>query len=393
MSAKFVLALSVSFLVLSSPVFAKVSAPAANICTWTDAMPVLYHEYGTDVCPPRFRLKPGSGDCQDDPGSFNVVDCASFCEMRTEFRYGQEVPYHVMPMCTGGTSCTLTENRHVGSNWKFKLNGNYKTGPFTAGVAGGYNEKAGQSESFKYSKDLKHNECGYFTFIPIMRDTCGTYTEGQLDKYNNPAAECKSTRTVGNACCSQAVTVTDRFYWFTRVVRGVAVFVYLNCDTLEPLEDKYQESPFNKPGVRLPRGLGLTNAYKDIWFASQFKTLASQSDSAVCNDRKDVNATDCMEVLADVTDRGADVVPLSNTAKGNGITIGAFNSCIMHLSFNEEWTPGRCVVSYLEIAAAAQTVFDTCTNNNTGMIGGSHVVRRIGECGATVSFLSKSTPL
>ncbi|EXJ68098.1 uncharacterized protein A1O5_08713 [Cladophialophora psammophila CBS 110553] len=383
MSANFCLVLSISFLILSPQVFSPASATVeANVCAWDGAMPILYHEYGTDVCPPKFKMAPNGMDCEDNPNG----GCASYCEMRTNFFYGQEKPYSSMPMCTGGLTCTLTESKHIGYNVKAKVNGNFKQGALTFGITGGWNTKTGQSQSYKYSKSLEHNECGYFTFIPILHESCGTYSEGSLID-----GKCHHTQSIGNSCGTQAVTVEDHWYWFTRVVRGVAVFVYLDCTTLEPLPNDRQEAPFNQDGVRLPRGLPLANAFKTMWNVSRETNVTALSDAAVCDNDIRTYADDCLAAFTDVSDRGGDMVPTANALKGQSLTLSKSGTCAMHLSFDEDWkVPVFCEVSLLEVAAAAESIYELCTSSNDGTVGGSHVVRIPGNCGSTIKFLPVS---
>lgn len=75
---------------------------SVDICLWTDSMPLLYHEYRNNACPPNFNLQPDGINCEDHiVTSFawnGYWDCASFCQMRTTFSYGKEQPYLRVPM-------------------------------------------------------------------------------------------------------------------------------------------------------------------------------------------------------------------------------------------------------------------------------------------------------
>ncbi|KIX95634.1 uncharacterized protein Z520_08754 [Fonsecaea multimorphosa CBS 102226] len=128
------------------------------------------------------------------------------------------------------------------------------------------------------------------------------------------------------------------------------------------MPDEMQEAPFNQHGVRLDRGLALARAYKTMWNASLYGPVAAQSDIAVCDDHKSVNASDCGQIVADLRDRGADEVPALNATRGNGFTIAK-----SRLRRSPSTTP--------------------VPNTTDGMVGGSHVVRHVGNCGATVTFL------
>jgi hypothetical protein len=103
------------------------SADVNYVCDWKDGEPVLYHEYHTDVCPAPNSLLP-DGRCEPriikegSPGN-----CDSFCQMRTNFYYGPEIPLQDA-YCHGPGSCTVSSNRRVGGTWKLKVNPNLNVG-------------------------------------------------------------------------------------------------------------------------------------------------------------------------------------------------------------------------------------------------------------------------
>ena len=158
-------------------------------------------------------------------------------------------------------------------------------------ITGGYSEKSGISQAYKFSKHLEKGECGYFTFIPIVRSVCGTYTEGILR-----GAICDSQFTIGNACIDELVgfdTKDNIKDW--RTVRGVVAFVYLDCLTLAPAPDDKQDVAWLQPGVRLPRGNTLlARAYENLWTRSSQISMASQNGDPVCTGDKAANATECV---------------------------------------------------------------------------------------------------
>jgi hypothetical protein len=94
-----------------------------------DPQPILYHEYGTDSCPPPFRLKP-NGQCQDN--TIGNLDCASFCNLRTNFFYTYEQPFLSNSYCLGKMTCTISESEHQSWSWKVKTNLNINI-PFIKG--------------------------------------------------------------------------------------------------------------------------------------------------------------------------------------------------------------------------------------------------------------------
>lgn len=170
-----------------------------DLCEWDLAQPQLYHSYNTTACPPAFTFAANGMDCEEDRPYKNV--CASFCQMRTIFYYGQEQPYIQAPLCRGETRCKLSESVHQGYSSKIKMNGAFKEGALTTGITGGYNSKSGISQSWSFTKDIPQGECGYWTFVPFVREACGTYSQAAVinDQCDPPI------QTTGNACIEQLI--------------------------------------------------------------------------------------------------------------------------------------------------------------------------------------------
>jgi hypothetical protein len=106
---------------------------AFNICDFKDATPEFYYSCSNDECPPKFILADNGIDCIEY--KLDGSTCASFCQMRTKFYYGQEQPFHRIPICRGGEICRITETVHQNYGWKVKTNGNFKEGALTEGVS------------------------------------------------------------------------------------------------------------------------------------------------------------------------------------------------------------------------------------------------------------------
>lgn len=106
----------------------------------------------------------------------------------------------------------------------------------------------------------------------------------------------------------------------------------VNCTTLQPLPDDQQEAPYNAPNVRLPRGLGvggatagLIGAFEHMWNTTINRgIMVAQMNKTTCTDPTDshrVNATDCIETLADVYDRGGEPVPHGVAGRWVGVSV------------------------------------------------------------------------
>lgn len=192
---------------------------------------------------------------------------------------------------------------------------------FLCRITGGYSEKPGISQGYKFNKQLQDNQCGYWTFIPFVKGTCGTYTEGR--KIDVPRNHCSDSNTVGNACVEQLVDLDDSIQGW-RAVRGIVVFAFVDCLTLQPLPDENQDVAFTQPGVKLPRVNVLSDAYENLWNQSAQVALLSQNNDTTCTntDIRATNISDCVEAISDTLNHGDLLVDTTGAEKGQGITIG-----------------------------------------------------------------------
>ena len=263
-----------------------------DICEFTDATPEFYYEYGIDECSPRFFLAPNGVDCEYYQLDKKVW--ASFCQIRTTFHYGQEQPYVRVPVCRGKESCSIGESVHQSYGWKIKTNGNFKEGALTAGITGGYN-KSGVSQSYKITKTLRKDTCGYWTFIPYVKTTCGTYTSAAI-----VGACCEPDLpwyTNGNACADQAISLDDPF-WSARTICGDTVLVYVDCKTLLPLPNEQQEWSYRQDGVKQPRHYH--DAYVDLWHAQLGNENANivEANDVQCDSKTQADVGDCVDAIS-----------------------------------------------------------------------------------------------
>jgi hypothetical protein len=143
-----------------------------NVCDWVNASPILYHEYGANFCPPPLRLNP-DGSC---PTSVYIDDnshpfCGGFCQIRTNFIYGMEIPF-INAYCHYPYSCSLQESLAQGTTWKLKLPVNFSPPLAKVGITAGFSGNTnGITMSQKRKIDLHQDQCGYWTFLPIDKDT------------------------------------------------------------------------------------------------------------------------------------------------------------------------------------------------------------------------------
>ena len=269
-----------------------------SICDFREAVPELYYSYGTNECPPAFYMSP-NGDCAGY--QIDKLTCASFCQLRTKFYYGQEQPFTRIPICRGGDTCRITETVHQAYGWKKKVNGNFKQGALTLGVTGGYKDISGIAQAYSITKILPEHTCGYWTFVPYVREACGTYSEAAIIK-----GECDHPfQTTPNACVEQPVQlVTDDKLPDMRVLRGIIVFVYVDCKTSALLPDEKQDPAFAQPGVKLPRHYkSAYDAYYKDQGAGDLSVLVKDKDAKCKSKDSDrANASDCNDAITMLLD-------------------------------------------------------------------------------------------
>jgi hypothetical protein len=114
--------------------------------------------------------------------------------------------------------------------------------------------------------------------------------------------------STGNACIEQLVDLPKEGIWPTiRTVRGLVVFVYVDCLTLDPLADEKQDVAFRQPGVKLPRHY--RPAYNDHWNAMRSGIIPSNADCAKAEDK--VGTGDCLDAMGTLLSApGNDASPL-----------------------------------------------------------------------------------
>jgi hypothetical protein len=138
-------------------------------CDGVDATPVLYHKYGTDKCKPTFEVDK-RGKCYENPNNhWPWQSCQQFCQQETEFVYTQEKPF-ANAFCHGPQTCTITstDTRTVTGN----LNFNAKfVEAYGIGITGGFSVASASAFARAFSVKLEQGECGYFTFVPVIKKT------------------------------------------------------------------------------------------------------------------------------------------------------------------------------------------------------------------------------
>ncbi len=107
----------------------------------------------------------GDGSC---PAQFKK-NCIAYCEVRTTFAYGVEQPLD-HPYCHGPATCTVGTNKASAYTWSGSVN-NAWLDALGFGITGGYSSRTTTTDVRSTSVKLDQGKCGYFTFLPILRES------------------------------------------------------------------------------------------------------------------------------------------------------------------------------------------------------------------------------
>ncbi|KAL8809228.1 MAG: hypothetical protein Q9200_003607 [Gallowayella weberi] len=210
--------------------------PRANPCE-RSGTPILYHDYGPDVCPGKYQLNPDGKTCP-----MNLEDnCEVFCQTSDRFFYDQEQPAWLHGQgsshCYGPMTCTITDSK----TWTWTFTGSGTVG-FTIekimniGATAGFSYAVANMLLNSNSVTLKENECGYFTFLPLLEKTCFDVTEEH---------------------CGTRPSYTPDF----SSIKGATIFVKINCSNNERLPMDQQNPAYRHDGVAAPQQV------YDTWIA------------------------------------------------------------------------------------------------------------------------------
>lgn len=272
--------------------------PRAGTPCDRDGTPILYQDYGVDKCPGKYQLNPDGRTCP-----MNLEDdCEVFCQTNVRFFYDQEQPAWLHGQggshCYGPMTCLISSSQ----TWTWTYSG---SGTVTGTIAkviqiggtGGLSYASATTLLSQNSVTLKDNECGYFTFLPLLQETCGTSTLGEPTQ---------NSTTKG---CGFDVTEEDcaRFPSFTpdgKSVKGATIFVKIDCANNQRLPMDQQNQAYNHEGVPAPQSV------YDAWIAelpenpSSAPTTAAPTNEPVATQPPAPTATSNPQPTCDCNENG-----------------------------------------------------------------------------------------
>jgi hypothetical protein len=268
------------------------------------------------------------------------------------------------------------------------------------GITGGYSDDTdGYTYSVSRSVTLGENECGYFTFIPIKRETCGTRTSAQLQNLkSNDRRDCVNDVHTWANVCAEDQQFWPRLNWPDwldglptwmkpeAVMRGETVLVRTSCSDRRRLPLDRQDEAYRHPGVALDQGL--CQSLSEAWVKQE--AITPQASDTICGNAPGVGQqpsafrTDCDHIMADLFATPGVVIPVK---KGDVGLIQQQGNCRIEVVYGKTYGDG-CKVTHAEVGLAALKLSEKCTNMDNGSIGGSRRIRT-GDCGAQVGIRGK----
>ncbi|KAL4926736.1 uncharacterized protein BDV17DRAFT_268993 [Aspergillus undulatus] len=335
--------------VMASPV--SQALQRRNPCDGVNASPVLYHEY-REQCPPKYTQNEKQ-EC--DHCSWQVNDCAAFCQVRTNFIYGVEQPF-ANTYCHGPQTCVISETHTRTVGLSLSISPQLQKA-LAVGITGGFTMSSADAFARTHSVNLPMGQCGYFTFVPVLKETCGTMTtEDFISYYPGFQISCNHDKrtNIQNYCQKQLWRNQDG------TVDGETIFVYTDCSNRMPLPMEEQDPVYQKPGVALDRGV--YEAYANAW-GNIDRTV--DADSLVsCGLGLQTEPTDignCTQALEFLLQEPGTEIPREREGRLLKAT-DTSTSCDIGVLYRSDWDD-TCHYTYADVALAAYSVIDKCSDD------------------------------
>ncbi|CAN8099772.1 unnamed protein product [Discula destructiva] len=224
-----------------------------NACDGTDGyMPILYHNYTGDDCPPpNNRLTDDGRQCYFGKYGDIAHNCDAYCQLYTYFEYALEVPFP-MSYCNYPLECSLSAS--YSASWTWGISFSTKVGKaLKIGISGSYSQAYGTTTGRSWSFTPAEGQCGYFSFVPIKKIACGIYSESTFSYSHFYGYYCKDDVRTSVLCPPQVWNVPQPSG--SSGPDGTVIFVNTDCDTRQPLDAEHQDKVYRHPGVPLDRGV------------------------------------------------------------------------------------------------------------------------------------------
>ncbi|PLN85513.1 hypothetical protein BDW42DRAFT_160637 [Aspergillus taichungensis] len=330
-----------------------------DVCDGVNATPVLYHEYRGDKCKPKYTMNK-DGVCNHAHWPENK--CAAYCQVRTNFFYGQERPFP-NTYCHGPESCTITATHTVTVGWSITISPQIQNA-MKVGVSGGFSGSSGDAFARSYSVKLESGQCGYFTFVPVVKEVCGTLSTQHVRAMPSPILPvywCLGDYTTTPNVCAQELRHNS-----DGTVDGETIFVRTHCDNRMPLPSGDQDPVYQKPGVPMDRGM--QEAWAETW-GKEDLTAADKDSPVKCETSGgSPKVEDCRHAFGALLQ--SPHVPATAGKEGKTWWAGYVHSCAIALYYQSDWEENACDIQLGDIAVAAYSITEQCAKDGEERVGG-----------------------
>jgi hypothetical protein len=223
---------------------------------------------------------------------------------------------------------------------------------------------------------LKPSQCGYLTFIPILKEACGTLTISPA----SPQGCLGPDESTGNFCVTQLANpkpMNKNGYAF---LQGTFVFVFVDCNTLIPLPADQQSDAYKMPNVAISDTA--MAAYKSYWTGNHIQLPAPE---CVWNPTFVPALKDCVEAVAGLRDLVDERATLPTQTSGETYNIITAGTCTIEVNYVSNWGDD-CTFQVPWVMWAAQEVLDGCAANDGSIVGGIQQMQMGGDCQAGVAL-------
>ncbi|KAF2205692.1 hypothetical protein GQ43DRAFT_467956 [Delitschia confertaspora ATCC 74209] len=228
---------------------------------------------------PRKNTVDGKGHCskpiRNVPGK---EGCTGYCEVRITMSYGQEVPFS-SSTCPELTTCRVDKAESVTITNTYTINVGITGGvgkrdetssnpalsllpreegaesilkaSFDVGASYSWSKAVSYGTTRSYLKELSANQCGYWTFVPFIMESCGTLTTASRKEMaagyymSNRAPYCDKDELKDTENWCNKTPYQDE----NGQADGRVIFVKVDCGTNALLPMDQQDEVYKYPGV------------------------------------------------------------------------------------------------------------------------------------------------
>ncbi|KAL2060679.1 hypothetical protein VTL71DRAFT_9320 [Oculimacula yallundae] len=181
-------------------------------CTPAPMLPMQNSAHQFMIAKKNYHLA-NDGHCDGQmPRPGEPGECSVYCEVRVTYSYGEEQPYSESQCRASECKVAMGTTKTITTTWGIDAS---LVKAFSIGATYSYSTSVAYSLSTEQTVMLEPGECGYWTFVPVLVESCGTLTTAPVDYGSGSPFDTNPTLP--------ALTEDGKGY-------GIVIFVYTNCD-------------------------------------------------------------------------------------------------------------------------------------------------------------------